>query len=75
MDDKKRLLAEQLRLISSLIASVEREVLTQDEIEQQLVQASGDMQEHAGVLIKDEMEEVVKIIILEEMMAGNIAEA
>ena len=75
MDDKKRLLAEQLRLISSLIASVEEKVLTQDDLEHQLVQASGDMQEQASVLIRDDMEEVVKIIILEEMMAGNIAEA
>ena len=33
MDEKKRLLAEQLKLISSLIASVEDKVIGQDELE------------------------------------------
>ena len=76
MDEKKRLLAEQLKLISSLIASVEDKVIGQDELEQQLIESTVDVgRQTADVLIRDEMEEVVKIIILEEKLAGTIAEA
>ena len=76
MDHKKRLLAEQLRLISALIESVENKVLGQEELENQLVESTVDIGKKANPMFTEQgMDDIVKIIILEEKLAGNIAEA
>ena len=63
MNDKDRLLAEQLQLIKSLITEVEKnvvhETITGEKIKPK----------------KDEMDTIIKIILYEEAMNGNLAEA
>lgn len=63
MNDKDRLLAEQLQLIKSLITEVEKNVV-HEKITGEKLKAR-----------KDEMDTIIKIILYEEAMNGNLAEA
>lgn len=63
MNDKDRLLAEQLQLIKSLITEVEKNVV-HEKITGEKIKPK-----------KDEMDTIIKIILYEEAMNGNLAEA
>ena len=63
MNDKDRLLAEQLQLIKSLITEVEKNVLHEKTTGEKLKPK------------KDEMDTIIKIVLYEEAMNGNLAEA
>ena len=63
MNDKDRLLAEQLQLIKSLITEVEKNVLHEKSTGEKLKPK------------KDEMDTIIKIVLYEEAMNGNLAEA
>ena len=63
MNDKDRLLAEQLQLIKSLITEVEKNVVY-EKITGEKIKPK-----------KDEMDTIIKIILYEEAMNGNLAEA
>ena len=63
MNDKDRLLAEQLQLIKSLITEVEKNVLHEKSTGEKLKPK------------KDKMDTIIKIVLYEEAMNGNLAEA
>ena len=63
MNDKDRLLAEQLQLIKSLITEVEKNVV-HEKITGEKIRPK-----------KDEIDTIMKIVLYEEAMNGNLAEA
>ena len=63
MNDKDRLLAEQLQLIKSLITEVEKNVV-HEKITGEKIKPK-----------KDEIDTIIKIVLYEEAMNGNLAEA
>ena len=63
MNDKDRLLAEQLQLIKSLITEVEKNVV-HEKITGEKIRPK-----------KDEIDTIIKIVLYEEAMNGNLAEA
>tara|TARA_A100001201_G_scaffold143459_1_gene145190 strand:+ start:332 stop:568 length:237 start_codon:yes stop_codon:yes gene_type:complete len=76
-NNKKILILEQLKLISSLIESVEKKVISQREIEEKLVDASSnkDTAEYLESLQDGGMDDIIKIVLMEEILSGNMAEA
>ena len=76
-NNKKILILEQLKLISSLIESVEKKVISQREIEEKLVDASSnkDTAEYLESLKDGGMDDIIKIVLMEEILSGNMAEA
>ena len=76
-NNKKILILEQLKLISSLIESVEKKVISQREIEEKLVDASSnkDTTEYLESLQDGGMDDIIKIVLMEEILSGNMAEA
>ena len=63
MTEKERILAEQLRLIKSLVTEVEKNVVHEKVTGEKLAPK------------KDEIDTIIKIILYEEAMNGNLAEA
>ena len=63
MNDKDRLLAEQLQLIKSLITEVEKNVVHEKITGKKITPK------------KDEIDTILKIVLYEEAMNGNLAEA
>ena len=63
MNNKDRLLAEQLQLIKSLVTEVEKNVV-HEKITGEKIKPK-----------KDEIDTIIKIVLYEEAMNGNLAEA